>query len=103
MADLFSVSIRRTSGNDGRSAMRAMSSGNSYHLRPHCTKRAASAMTCARATSARQWRSAGAVGVILLAGLPLGREGLSGGLIAGLAGVLAGTGALRSVRATWAV
>ena len=98
MADLFSLSIRRTSGNDGRSAMRAMSSGNSYHLRPHCTKRAASAMTCARASSEGPSRSEGAV-VLLRAGLPPGFAGFAGGLLAGFAAGLAGTGALRSVRA----
>src|ERR1700731_4260367 len=102
MADLFSLSIRRTSGNEGRSAMRAMSSGNSYHLRPHCTKRAASAMTCARATSDGPSRSDGAV-VLLRVGLPLGRAGLAGGLPAGFAAGLAGMAALRSVRATCAV
>ena len=42
---LFSFRIRRTSGKLGRSAMRAISSGSSNHLRPHCTKRAASAIT----------------------------------------------------------
>src|SRR6202051_4651442 len=104
MADLLSLSIRRTSGSDGRSAMRAMSSGNSYHLRPHCTKRAASAMTCARATSEGPSRSDGAAGVILRVGLPLGRVGLAGGLLADFAaGLAAGMAALRSVRATCAV
>ena len=55
--------------------MRAMSSGNSYHLRPHCTKRAASAMTCARATSAGPSRPDAAAGEILEAGLPDGFTG----------------------------
>src|SRR5258708_17770273 len=102
MVDLFSLSIRRTSGNVGRSAMRAMSSGNSYHFRPHCTKRAASAMTCARATSEDPSRS-GDAGVILGAGLPLGRAGFAGCLAAGFAAGLAGIAALRFVRATRAV
>src|ERR1700738_884844 len=102
MADLFSLSIRRTSGNDGRSAMRAMSSGNSYHLRPHCTKRAASAMTCARASSEGPSRSDGAV-VLLGAGLPPTFAGFDGGLLVGFAAVLAGMAGLRSVRATCAV
>src|ERR1700684_3785040 len=48
MADLFSLSIRLTSASEGRSAMRAMSSGNSYHLRPHCTRRCAYAVTTGR-------------------------------------------------------
>src|ERR1700692_1937173 len=51
MTALLSFSIRRTSVKWGRSAMLAISSANSYHLRPHCTKRAASAMTCSRAAS----------------------------------------------------
>src|SRR5271165_2343623 len=72
MADLFSLSIRRTSGSEGRSAMRAISSGNSYHLRPHCTKRAASAMTCAHAASEGPLRSAGAAGATLETGLTAG-------------------------------
>ncbi len=38
----------------------AMSSGNSYHLRPHCTKRTASAITCSRASSEGPLRSADA-------------------------------------------
>src|SRR5450432_4253322 len=73
--------------------MRAMNAGNSYHLRPHCTKRAASATTCARAASAGPSRSDGAAGENLGAALP------AGFLTAGLAG----TAALRSVRATCAV
>src|ERR1700722_20551394 len=103
MADLFSLSMRRTSGNVGRSAMRAMSSGNSYHFRPHCTRRAASAMTWRRATSEGPSRSDEAGDVLLTAGLPAGLTGLAGCLAAGLAAGLAGTGALRSVRATCAV
>src|ERR1700731_4488047 len=100
MADLFSLSIRRTSGNEGRSAMRAMSSGNSYHLRPHCTKRAASAITCARATSegSLPWDA------VLAAALPACFGGAdfavvpsrAGCLAEGFAAGLAGTAALRS-------
>src|ERR1700687_5216418 len=51
MAALLSFNIRRTSVKWGRSAMLAISSANSYHLRPHCTRRAASAMTSSRAAS----------------------------------------------------
>ena len=61
--------------------MRAMSSGNSYHFRPHCTRRAASAITCARATSEGPPRS-GAAAEPLSADLPPGRASLAGGLAA---------------------
>src|SRR5277367_723925 len=87
MAVLLSFSIRRTSGNDGRSAIRAMSSASSYHLRPHCTRRAASAITCSRAPSA-----ASAAGAALK--LPTGLAGadLAAGGAAGLAGGKAALG-----------
>src|SRR5258707_15263463 len=99
MEDLFSLSIRRTSGNVGRSAIRAMSSGNSYHFRPHCTRRAASAMTCARATSEGPSRSDEAGEVLLTAGFPARLPGPAGCLGAGFVGGVARTGGLLSVRA----
>src|SRR3981081_4505208 len=105
MADLFSLSIRRTSGNDGRPAMRAMSSGNSYHFRPHCTKRAASAMTCARATSEGPSRPDDARGFAagLAGGTAFAEVPNRGGCLLGLAAGLEGATALRSVRAICAV
>src|SRR3981081_139542 len=109
MADLFSLSIRRTSGNDGRPAMRAMSSGNSYHFRPHCTKRAASAMTCARATSEGPSRSddaaclAAGLAAALTGGAAFAEVPNRGGCLLGLAAGLEGATALRSVRAICAV
>ena len=103
MADLFSLSMRRTSGKDGRPAMRAMSSGNSYHLRPHCTKRSASATTCVRASSEDALRSAGRVAAVLESGLAAGLwgagfaavAGFGGGLLTGFAPCLAGAGAVK--------
>src|SRR5882757_3318046 len=55
MTALLSFSIRRTSVKCGRSAMFAMTSANSYHLRPHCTRRTASAITCSRTVSDGPW------------------------------------------------
>src|SRR5450631_2989083 len=107
MADLFSLSMRLTSGRGGRPAMRAISSGNSYQRRPHCTRRAASATTCSRVASAALSRPDGAAGAILLgAVLPAGFGGAValavpslGGCLAGLAAGLGCTPVLRSVRA----
>ena len=68
MAVLLSFSIRLTSGNGGRSAIRAMSSASSYHLRPHCTNRAASAITMSRAASSEGAILAGCLGTVRGAG-----------------------------------
>src|SRR3984957_12367359 len=87
IASLFSFKIRLTSGRLGRSAMRAISSGSSNHFLPHCTKRAASAITWSRAASEGPARS-----------------GCAAGFLAGAfgAGFKAAAG-LRSLRATCAV
>ena len=79
IADLFSFSIRLTSGREGRPAMRAISSGNSYQRRPHCTSRAASATTCRRAASEGVSRPDGAAGAILPGALdtPMTRRNLN--------------------------